>query len=232
MQSPVTHPISGCARPGDVSAFCWRRHLVYPMLTAGMLWLVLVPGGADRALAGFWLAVQGGSWAFRHHFLTETLLHDGGRWLAASAWALVLLLALRQKPGARRSALRYLALSVLLSVSTVSGMKRLSSVECPWDDPSLGGIASARSAGHCFPAGHASAGYAWLALYFVAGSGHRRRLALLAGLGAGALFGLGQQMRGAHLASHDLATAAVCWIVALACMPLLKVGVRRAEDGA
>ena len=34
------------------------------------------------------------------------------------------------------------------------------------------------------------------------------------GLAAGAVFGLAQQLRGAHFLSHDIASLAVCWAVA------------------
>jgi membrane-associated PAP2 superfamily phosphatase len=34
--------------------------------------------------------------------------------------------------------------------------------------------------------------------------------------GTGMVFGLSQQLRGAHFLSHDLWTAALCWLVAVA----------------
>lgn len=67
----------------------------------------------------------------------------------------------------------------------------------------------------CFPAGHASAGYAWLALYFFAREVQPklRYWALGAGVCLGLVFGIAQQIRGAHFVSDDLWTAAVCWLV-------------------
>src|SRR3546814_13809021 len=38
---------------------------------------------------------------------------------------------------------------------------------------------------------------------------------LVAGLCAGLVFGVSQQLRGAHFASHDAWTLLVCWLVAL-----------------
>jgi membrane-associated PAP2 superfamily phosphatase len=73
------------------------------------------------------------------------------------------------------------------------------------------------SAGHCFPAAHASSGYALIAFYFV----FRERSRLLARAGvvatvlAGLVFGLAQQSRGAHFVSHDLWSAFLVWWISL-----------------
>ena len=71
--------------------------------------------------------------------------------------------------------------------------------------------------GRCFPAGHASAGYAWLALFFffTAVKPACRRWGLAIGIGLGLLFGIAQQLRGAHFLSHDVFTAMICWSIAL-----------------
>jgi membrane-associated PAP2 superfamily phosphatase len=69
--------------------------------------------------------------------------------------------------------------------------------------------------GHCFPAGHASTGFAFIAVYFglrQAGVLAARKYLLMAVL-AGFVLGLSQQMRGAHFMSHTLWTAWLCWTV-------------------
>ena len=135
-----------------------------------------------------------------------------------------------RKPQSRswRRPLAALALSVLLSTVLVASLKALSSVDCPWDLVRYGGdrvyvdIFSALLAGTphrgCFPAGHASAGYAWLALFFFFQTVRPawRWRGLTAGLMLGMVFGLSQQLRGAHFLSHDLWTSALCWLVAVA----------------
>ena len=81
-----------------------------------------------------------------------------------------------------------------------------------WSWPS----APASTIGHCFPAGHASAGFGFIGGWFVF-----RELApalarrwLLAALAAGLLPGLTQQWRGAHFMSHTLLTGWLCWCIA------------------
>src|SRR3546814_4858972 len=78
-----------------------------------------------------------------------------------------------------RRPLLYLALAVLLSTSVVAWMKSWTHVDCPWDLVGFGGTRSYHDLlaalpahvphGHCFPAGHASAGYAGVALFFFFG---------------------------------------------------------------
>jgi len=108
-------------------------------------------------------------------------------------------------------------------------------MDCPWDLLRYGGthprvgLFGLRPAGlgrnHCFPAGHASGGYAWLALYFffLAVRPGWRWAGLAAGACLGLVFGVSQQLRGAHFLSHDLWTIAICWTTALA----LHVAFRR-----
>ena len=72
--------------------------------------------------------------------------------------------------------------------------------------------------GRCFPAGHASAGFGFVAGYFAFARDAPRvaRAWLVAALLAGLIFGLAQQVRGAHFMSHTLWTAWLCWCVGLA----------------
>ena len=116
--------------------------------------------------------------------------------------------------------------SVLYSLAAVAILKRLLPMDCPWDLTRFGGERQFtglltvwpqnQSATACFPAGHASIGYSWLALYFFCRPfGQRQaRIALLLALMAGVVLGLVQQIRGAHFLSHDIATASLCWTLA------------------
>lgn len=192
--------------------------------------MAVLENGGDRWWADHLYALQGGSWRYRDAWWTSQLLHTGGKWLSVGASVLVAAGALWAwlRPGRAhwRRPLIYLLLSVALSTSLISLIKSTSAVACPWDltryggqQPWLGLIQAWQThgpVGGCFPAGHASAGYAWLALYFLAAA-HApqwRWPALLLGLGLGACFGLAQQLRGAHFASHDLASLALCWLCA------------------
>ena len=59
----------------------------------------------------------------------------------------------------------------------------------------------------CWPSGHASGGFALLALGFLPGPASRRRALWLAGVAVGSVMGAYQVARGAHFASHIVITA-------------------------
>ena len=67
---------------------------------------------------------------------------------------------------------------------------------------------------NAFPAGHASGGFALLALAFVWNTASARRRGVLIGIFYGGAMGLYQVARGEHFLSHTLATAAIAWLVA------------------
>jgi membrane-associated PAP2 superfamily phosphatase len=207
------------------------RRLPPPAIaTLAVLVLLLAwdASGLDMALAR--LAGDPGGFPLRGNWLLFGVLHEGGRRLA---WLLALALCLGVwwpwGPLARlqRWERLRLAASTLLAVLAVSLLKNMSVTSCPWDLQAFGGVASHLShwslradggAGRCFPAGHASAGFSFVGGYF----SFRERDALLArrwlatALTAGLVFGIAQQLRGAHFMSHTLWTGFICWLVAWA----------------
>lgn len=218
-------------------------HLGMPLalFTLAACWLVLLHGDlwvADRVYA--W---EGHAWALRHVFATQELIHVGGKRLSLLAWlaAAALYAATWRVPRLRewRQPLLYLLVAVALGTGLVSALKHVTDMDCPWDIDRYGGLRPyfnlftprphGLPRGMCFPAGHASAGYAWVALYFffLATRPAWRWRGLAIGLGVGAVFGFSQQLRGAHFLSHDLFAMMICWGVALGSYRMLYPAVRR-----
>ena len=208
----------------------WLRHLFMPALCVAGLGILLERSSIDLWLADRWFALEGQQWAWRHHWLTyEVIHHYGKQFIIAVGFGLLVLLAL----GARierlrrwRKPLLYLLASMALLPAFIAWAKHYSPVPCPWDLQRYGGDAPYRhtleysfglaQSGFCFPAGHASAGFALIAAYFAALPLVRRPGVFLApGLVVGTVFALGQQARGAHFVSHDLWSLAICWFGAL-----------------
>lgn len=174
--------------------------------------------------------VSAGVFPLHDHWLLTTVLHDGARWLNGLLLLALLLMVwwpigpLRQLGRARRVRLWLVVASAMLLVSS---LKRFSGSSCPWDLVSGGAEPQASLShwqslfsglsdggpGHCFPAGHASAGFAWVALYAALHPHAPRaaRIALAVALLAGCTLGVAQQLRGAHYMSHTLWTAWLCW---------------------
>jgi membrane-associated PAP2 superfamily phosphatase len=194
-------------------------------LTGLLLWDAL---SLDLTLA----RVMGGDEFFplRDSFLLTRVLHDGARRLA---WAAATLLSvavwwpvgpLRRLDVQTRA---QVAVTGLLAPLAVSALKWFSVTSCPWDLSIFGGVARYFShwsaiadggSGHCFPAGHASAGFGFIGGYFAFRqvAPNISRAWLHGSLAAGTVLGIAQQVRGAHFMSHTLWTAFICWCVAYA----------------
>ena len=185
--------------------------------------------GQDVAMARWWGSNQG--FALRSNHFLVLYMHEAMRMLG---WLIALALSigvwfpfgvLRRLPTVRRV---QLVVSILVSLAVVAIIKRSSATSCPWDLQLFGGVADYVShwrwgvhdggSGHCFPAGHAAAGFAFLGGYFALWRDAPRaaRWWLAVVLVVGTLLGLGQQMRGAHYMSHTLWTAWLCWSMGLA----------------
>ena len=207
------------------------RHLLLPAILVTLGSLVLMAGSGDQWLADHLYRWEGGQWAFKDAWLTTQLIHKGGKNLSVLGALLVLLALLRSAFDARwkplRQPLLYLFLAVGLSTGVVALLKTWTQMDCPWDLQRYGGLHpfiglfQARPVvfGHtaCFPAGHASAGYGWIALYFFALQVRPqwRWAGLAVAVVTGLVFGISQQLRGAHFLSHDLWSLMVSWTVAV-----------------
>jgi membrane-associated PAP2 superfamily phosphatase len=179
--------------------------------------------------AAHWFGGPAG-FPLKEHWLFSAALHEGGRY---AAWVFVLCLSLmvwwprgtfRRIDASRRL---QLVLTALASVVLISSLKAFSHTSCPWDLAEFGRAARHVShwawatadggSGRCFPAGHASAGFAFLGGYFAFADKQpsAARAWFVGALLAGLVFGLAQQVRGAHFMSHTLWTGWLCWCVAL-----------------
>ncbi|QLE99337.1 phosphatase PAP2 family protein [Neptunomonas phycophila] len=215
-----------------------RNHLTIPLIIFAVLATCFEWQQWDLAIAKTLYGWEGGQWALKDNWWLTSVFHNGAR-NAMSVLALLVLAtwllstALASLKGWRRP-LSYLVISLLLSVIIVALGKRLTNVECPWSLSLFGGdrpyfpIFSVHmfmpSTSECFPAGHASAGYAWFGVYFVCvkHAPRWRWWGLACVIALGVLFGGVQQLRGAHFVSHDLWTMAICWWVAVICSPILN----------
>lgn len=217
-----------------------RQPLAWTLLTL-LLLLAWDASGLDLALARLAGTPTGFPW--RDNAFLVHVMHEGARslsWLllialvAAIRWPVGVLRRLRGRERAQ------LAFTVLACVLVVSLVKQASATSCPWDLKAFGGVADPVShwawglrdggPGGCFPAGHASAGFAYVAGWFVLRrvSPSAARAWLACALAVGLLLGLAQQQRGAHYMSHTLWTAWLCWTTAFAVDALLRlVYVRR-----
>ncbi len=213
------------------ATFYWR-HLRAPLAVFALIAPLLASTTFDLNIAhALFFDENSGQWIGAASWWTNELIHRDGTWLMRSVAALALALwsatwVRPQWQPLRRPAL-YFFVSVVLSVGVVGLLKTLTNVDCPRDLSEFGGAfpfihlfehrpESLRHA-RCFPAAHASSGYALLALYFLLRERSRRaaRFGLALGLMMGLVFGIAQQARGAHFISHDVWSAMIVWTVSL-----------------
>lgn len=168
-----------------------------------------------------------------NHPLGRLIFYNGPKALIIPTAVAVLVLAAgparwRGRPRFARPDL-FVALLVLVTVPALAGWgKNVSNIFCPSEIRRYGGdvpyikLCEAYPAddtpprkGHCFPAGHASGGFALLGLVWLRRTRAWKAGALALGLGMGWWMGGYQMLKGAHYLSHTVTTMLVAWIVLL-----------------
>ncbi len=137
-----------------------------------------------------------------------------------------------------------MAASIIFVPLVLSGSRNFTNVYCPKQLERYGGdkpyakllerypqTFESLSPGKCFPAGHASAGFALMMGYFVFEKKKNRRVALLTGLSIGWMMGLYQMLNGAHFLSHTIASMIGAWMIILIIIGLTNRWVLRHSLG-
>lgn len=208
------------------------KHIILPLILVIGLFLIF-----DYYKLDLWCSDQfyfgpHKKWYYKHSWWAEQLIHRGGRYLIVSiVAACLLLIAESWSTTSQLKHYRHVALYIILCIACSTGTVALGKAtinrHCPWDYSRYGGevpyhglLASPSPSypkGAGFPAGHASGGFSLVAFYFIF-YGRRpkvARYALIASLALGSIFTFGQLVRGAHVISHSVITAALCWFFSL-----------------
>ena len=210
----------------------WARHLGIPLLAALSL-LALEPSCLDHIVSDRFFDAAAGRFPLRYNPAFELVTHELARLVVVLIGCTVIaaygLSFVVERLKARRRLLLFLSLALVLAPGAVGILKAASGRYCPYHLAEYGGFAPhlglfdapapGLAAGHCFPSGHASAGFCLLAFYFAGRALGNRRLALAGlwgGLAAGTAFGMARVAQGAHFLSHNLWSALVCWLVIFA----------------
>ncbi len=213
---------------------CW---LTVPLALL-LLLLALDATDIDRTISLWFFDAVTQTFPWRHSFLLDSVLHHWVKYavilVTCLAAAMLMFTWIVPALRTRRPLLLFIVLAMTLAPLTVTTLKQVTDRPCPWDIADFGGSvpythlfelrAQPHAAGLCFPAGHASTGFALLAFYFAAWRERRRalaRMALIAGVAAGLLLGLARIAQGAHFVSHVLWSGLVCWLVMVALHALL-----------
>lgn len=213
----------------------WWRLTVAPLLVLIVLLLLFHVLDIDRRVADA-LYRPGAGFPFQHDAAYEFWLHRLPNRLAVGTFYSLLLLAIVPMKG--RSLKKWYVplwlgmVAMVLSSSMVGTFKRESDMSyCPVELQRFGGhaavepggpwpaIGDGSGKGHCWPAGHATNGLAFLSVYFVLLMMAKPRAAkymLVAAVLYGNALGAAQVIRGQHFLSHQLWSMAICWFTGLA----------------
>lgn len=171
-----------------------------------------------------------------HHWLwsktepvTRFLLYDGikGLLIILALSLLSVLVFFRRKPSvqSRLPGIRIVFLSLLVVPMVVGGLKATTDMACPAGLQLFGGSQPytrlfeaypddmrTHNRQRCFPAGHASGGFALLSLCFLFREKRNQRAALGLALAVGWLMGGYKMVIGDHFLSHTLVTMELAWL--------------------
>lgn len=205
-------------------------HGLLPMLGLLVISIYISAADLDRSIADYFYSIQGNSWAWKESWITEDFFHKGGRslsiLLALALLGLVIASGFSFWLSPHKKPLLYLFVATAGGSLLISLFKSTLAVSCPWEFDRYGGDLLyvnifeqlvLRNGEGCFPAGHASAGYAWISAYFfgVYYQSRWRWPGLVIPLLVGLVLGVVQQIRGAHFISHDIWSLAICWFFSL-----------------
>jgi membrane-associated PAP2 superfamily phosphatase len=137
-------------------------------------------------------------------------------------------LALCQQDTQTQKKILYLVLSLILIPLIAATLKHFSPIHCPNFIQEFGGTSRHISPleifnseiffhynGKCFPAGHASGGFALISLYFIATNSRYKIASLMTSFTLGWTMGLYQIAKGAHYLSDTIVTLAIAYLVSI-----------------
>jgi len=164
--------------------------------------------------------------------ISRFLLYDGIRvtYIIGALGLTAALLFLRKAPAIKtlKQGLLIVCISLYLVPLTVNVLKASTDIPCPRDLVHYGGdypyvtITSGYPAdfqgepnAECYPAGHASGGFALLSLFFVFKNQRRRRIAIASVLILSWTVGNYKSIIGDHFISHTFVTMLLAWLLVL-----------------
>lgn len=203
------------------------KFILFQYLTLVLSFYILhlyfpVDGAIDLQFIQPWISAQGDfylkmNWyldRLNHHYLKVWLIciYIGyiGLWIASFKI---------ERLKANRWTYFYFYMLLILGTSLIGFLKSQSAFACPWDMIIVNQSSYTwdfnQVAGHCFPGGHASTGFALMVGYFVYRFKNYRRALffLVASIILGMGMGWAQVMRGAHFFSHNLWTGWFIWLL-------------------
>lgn len=189
--------------------------------------------GIDIWVQDYFYRFETGQWLMdRHNKIAKIIFYDGIKKLIIASVVIVLIGALVFRKSSivqnYKQGLLILIFSAILVPSVVGILKATTNVPCPNDLKYYGGTyphvtflqsypADFNQAEkiQCYPAGHASGGFALLSLIFLFKRKRNRVMAGAAALSLGWSMALYKMLIGDHFLSHTIVTMLLAWLMIL-----------------
>lgn len=220
------------------AVFSWLDKTLWPAVALlGAVLVYFQVSDADIALQDHLYDFENRRWLVdRFAWWPTILFHKLPKYLII-AFAVILLLRVYTVPRwkwpawlrpvpAREAWVVVLCLGLTPAIVAIG--KKTTNVFCPWDIERYGGeeeyvktwsrndpARPPKGCGQCWPAGHASGGYALVAVATLATTRRGRVLGTLTGLVVGHIMGGYQMLKGAHYISDTVVTMLLAWIIHL-----------------
>lgn len=190
-----------------------------------------------------------GQWLLdKHDPILKMFFYDGPKKVLTilAKVVLLILIVFRRSDFVEKygQGLTIVLISTLVTVALVGGLKSITNVPCPKDLSHFGGdypyvtflhrnpIADHMDRVRCFPAGHASGGFALVSLFFLFRRRRNRWIGFGVGMALGWTLGLYKMLIGDHFLSHTLASMCLAWLVSVAVAACVFRLSKKEESGA
>jgi membrane-associated PAP2 superfamily phosphatase len=207
-----------------------------PVLLMALL-MVFEPVSLDLWIADH-LYIHGVGFIGKKSFFLEDILHDRVKQALYTVPVLALLglIASYCKFSfiptwlkSHRREMICILLAMGISTGIMPPLKRATAVQCPWSLDRYGGVEhysslmsprapAVKNKGLCWPGGHASAGFSFLAFFFLFRDKNatKAKKALIFAITLGSVLGFGRMLQGAHFLSHNVWTMLIDWTICAA----------------
>lgn len=224
----------------------WWRHLRVSFLSLALTLTLFTWTNLDLQVQS--LLFQHGHWLWSKTEPVARLFFYQGPKLALQSLFVILILLLCCRPWSQKikrhtRKIALLALSLALVPLSVNGLKASTHMACPYQLAPYGGDlpyvdlftsntsqSTSEATLRCFPAGHASGGFALLALMFVFDSHRGKQCGLALALTLGWLMALYKMAIGDHFLSHTLVSMELAYFITGSLSLMMLPGIPR-ENG-
>ncbi|WP_456389950.1 phosphatase PAP2 family protein [Profundibacter sp.] len=205
-----------------------KRHLFVSILLLVIMLVIQEYSGLDMRVQQWFYGTDG--WVLDYSDpVPRFVIYQLPRMLLIIYAAMVLLLLvlsirLKRLVRFRTRSNVFIVLCLVLVPALISAGKQETHAHCPHQYQEFGGpipyvtlleTNKTPHDGRCFPAGHASGGFALLLFVMIASTRRRQMVALGGAMTLGWAMGGYQMLNGRHFLSHTLATILIAWIIIL-----------------